>query len=101
MKVTIQGFIQVDIESLSRGRPQSQFSFFASDMSKYGYAIVARHEITADIPDDVESKAKELIRLMQEKARIESDAAARSSEFSRRISEIFSASQADDSRSRS
>ncbi|CRY35248.1 hypothetical protein [Burkholderia pseudomallei] len=99
MKVTIQGFIQVDIESLSRGRPQ--FSFFASDMSKYGYAIVARHEITADVPDDVESKAKELIRLMQEKARIESDAAARSSEFSRRISEIFSASQADDSRSRS
>lgn len=97
MKVTIQGFIQVDINSLSRGQPQ--FSFFASDMSKYGYAIVARHEITADVPDDIEEKAQELVRLMQEKTRIESDAAARSSEFSRQISAIFGMPQTNGSRS--
>ncbi|KVG33835.1 hypothetical protein [Burkholderia diffusa] len=87
MKVTIKGFISIDVQALERGH--QRFHFFETDMTRHGFATVMPFEFEVDVADNLDVRAGLVANLEREKNKLHAEYKANVNEIDGRIQSIL------------
>ena len=78
---TIKGFIH-------KNKFTTDFTFFTSDMTSFGYAMVGPYEFEFTVPDSFNASEAEIAALTKEKQTVQTDAATRVTNIEAQIEKL-------------